>query len=139
MKLGLVSNLSRPGGNLTGLSQLNNALASKRLELPTVTAIAFLANPNNPNTLANTTNLKAAARLLDTQLHVLNASSEDDFEMAFATAGAVRLRGLTAARRVPSCNFARLQEHRTGYRLQCLGGRLGIEHIGGEKEAPNQT
>jgi putative ABC transport system substrate-binding protein len=87
---GLVTSLNRPGGNITGISFLINALVSKRLELlralvPTATMIAFLVNPTAPLTEANIKEAQTAARLLGLQLLVLNASSEPDFEAAFAT------------------------------------------------------
>ncbi len=54
VKLGLVSSLNRPGGNLTGASNLGNVLVRKQLQLlqelmPSADAIAFLVNPNNPD------------------------------------------------------------------------------------------
>ena len=87
---GLVTSLNRPGGNITGISFLINALGSKRLELlrelvPTVTMIAFLVNPTAPLTEPNIREAQTAARLLGLQLLVLYASSERDFETAFAT------------------------------------------------------
>jgi putative ABC transport system substrate-binding protein len=89
VELGLVSNLSRPDRNLTGLSQLNNALASKRLELvrelvPAARSIAFLTNPTNPNAQANTKDIKAAAQLLGRQAQIFNAVNQGDIEEAFA-------------------------------------------------------
>jgi putative ABC transport system substrate-binding protein len=80
----------RPDRNLTGLSQLNNALARKRLELVREVAsaarsIAFLANPINPNTTANTTDIRAAAQSLGLQVHIFNASGESEVGSAFAT------------------------------------------------------
>jgi putative ABC transport system substrate-binding protein len=88
VELGLVPSFNRPGANLTGLSQLNNALGSKRLELirelvPKATSIAFLANPDNPNTLANTKDIRTAADSAGVQLHVLRANSEEKFITAF--------------------------------------------------------
>jgi putative ABC transport system substrate-binding protein len=100
VKLGLVASLNRPGGNVTGVSQLNVEIAPKRLELlhellPTATAMALLINPVNP-TLADPTRseLQAAARTLGLQLHVLNASSESDFDAAFANLIQLRAGGL---------------------------------------------
>jgi putative tryptophan/tyrosine transport system substrate-binding protein len=89
VELGLVSNLSRPDGNLTGLSQLNNALVSKRLELvrelvPTAASIAFLVNPTNPNTPANVSDIRDAAQSLGRQVHVFDAGNETEVEKAFA-------------------------------------------------------
>jgi putative tryptophan/tyrosine transport system substrate-binding protein len=100
VKLGLVASLNRPGGNVTGVSQLNVEIAPKRLELlhellPTATAMALLINPANP-TLADPTRraLQAAARTLGLQLHVVNASSEGDFDAVFANVIQLRASGL---------------------------------------------
>jgi len=76
--VGLVASLNRPGGNLTGVTNLSDELAPKRLELlheliPTATIIGLLFNPTNfPNYQfsAEMTNLQAAARNLGLQLHV---------------------------------------------------------------------
>jgi putative ABC transport system substrate-binding protein len=90
VRLGLVASLSRPGGNVTGVTQLNTEVMPKRLELihelvPTATVIPLLVNPNSPN-LADIVlrDSQAAAQALGLKLHVLNASSERDFDGAFA-------------------------------------------------------
>ena len=91
VQLGLVTSLSRPGGNLTGVVTLNVEVAAKRLEVlhelvPTATIVALLVNPTNPIlTEATTRDLQAAARALGLQLHVLHASSEREIDTAFAT------------------------------------------------------
>ena len=87
---GLVASLSRPGGNLTGVTNLNVELAAKRLELlrellPTVTIVALLVNPTNPNAETLSRELQAAARTFGQQIHVLRASSERELETVFAT------------------------------------------------------
>jgi putative tryptophan/tyrosine transport system substrate-binding protein len=91
VQLGLVTSLSRPGGNLTGVVTLNVEVAAKRLELlhelvPTATIVALLVNPTS-TALAETITreLKAAARALGLELHVLHASSEREIDTAFAT------------------------------------------------------
>jgi putative tryptophan/tyrosine transport system substrate-binding protein len=96
---GLVTSLSRPGGNVTGVANLNVELGPKRLELlrelvPTATAIALLVNPVNPNSEPLSRNLQAAARALKLALHVLNASTDRDFDTVFATLGQLRAGGL---------------------------------------------
>jgi putative ABC transport system substrate-binding protein len=90
VKLGLVASLNRPGGNVTGVTSLLVPIGSKRLELlhelvPTARVMALLVNPANP-TLAETNSkeLQAAARTLGLELHVLNASTEGDFDAVFA-------------------------------------------------------
>jgi ABC-type uncharacterized transport system substrate-binding protein len=87
---GLVASLNRPGGNLTGVALLNVEIGPKRLELlhealPAASVVALLSNPTNPNSERQSTNMQAAARSLGLQLHVLNASTERDFDTAFAT------------------------------------------------------
>jgi putative ABC transport system substrate-binding protein len=93
VQTGLVASLSRPGGNITGVSTLNLEVAQKRLELmhemvPMATNIALLVNPTNPNSVP--TSLQAAAGTLGLQLHVLHASTEGDFDTVFATAAQLR-------------------------------------------------
>jgi len=99
VELGFVASLNRPGGNLTGVTSLAAELGPKRVELlhelvPTATIIAALVNPANPNSEAASRDLQAAARSLGLQLHVLNASSERDFDAAFATLVQLRAGGL---------------------------------------------
>ncbi len=90
VKLGLVASLNRPGGNVTGVSFLLNALVAKRLELMrelvlTVTEVGLLVSPRNPNAESDTKDVQAAARALGLQMHVVNASSEIEFTQAFAS------------------------------------------------------
>ena len=85
----LVSSLSRPGGNLTGLSLLNLAVAGKRLELlheliPKATLVDVLVNPANPQTAPELEQLDAAARSLRLQARVHNASNTDELLTAYA-------------------------------------------------------
>jgi putative ABC transport system substrate-binding protein len=89
VQLHLVASLNRPGGNVTGVTQLNVEVAPKRLELlhqlvPAASVMALLVNPTNPNAQTNTKALQAAARTLGLELHVLNASTEHDFDAVFA-------------------------------------------------------
>jgi putative ABC transport system substrate-binding protein len=102
VELGLVASLNRPGGNITGATSLNTEIAPKRLELlhelvPTARIVALLINPANPNGDALTRELQAAARTLGLELHVLNASTERDFDPAFATLAQVQAGGLVIA------------------------------------------
>ena len=98
--LGLVTSLNRPGGNLTGITNMNVEVGPKRLELlreliPTATNIALLVNPTSPN-LAEpfTRSMKAAASTLGLQLHVLQASTEQDFDRVFAALAQSRANAL---------------------------------------------
>ncbi len=88
VQLGLVASLSRPGGNVTGVTSLAVEVGPKRLELahdliPTATIMALLVNPTNPLAEAVSRDLQAAARTLGLELHVLHASTERDFEVVF--------------------------------------------------------
>jgi putative tryptophan/tyrosine transport system substrate-binding protein len=87
--LGLVAGLDRPGGNVTGVSVLAFTLIAKQIELlcelvPTAAVVAFLVNPNNPNTVSRTTEMQESARALGRQLSVVTAGTEAELEPAFA-------------------------------------------------------
>jgi len=100
IEAGFVANLARPGGNLTGVTVLGVELGSKRLELlhelvPTATTMALLVNPTEPALSEPITrSLQIAAGALALKLHVLQASTERDFDAAFATLIQVRAGGL---------------------------------------------
>src|SRR5262249_5233600 len=88
VQLGLVASLSRPGGNVTGVTSLNVEVGPKRLELlhelvPAVNVIGLLVNPNNANAQILSRDLQVAARKLGLQLHVLHAGNERDFDRVF--------------------------------------------------------
>ena len=90
VKGGLVTNLNRPGGNITGVVFFSDELGTKRLELlrqlvPKATTIGVLVNPNHPGTEDERRNVLAAARAIGQQLIVLDVSNERDIETAFAT------------------------------------------------------
>ena len=90
VQMGLVASLSRPGGNVTGATQLNVEVGPKRLQLlhelvPTATIIAVVVNPTYLDAETELRDLQAAALTLGLQLHVLHASTERDFETVFAT------------------------------------------------------
>ena len=90
VQLGLVASLSRPGGNVTGVTSSNIEVAPKRLELlhellPTARVMALLVDPTDPtNAKTSVSEVSAAAHTFGLQLHVLNASNESDFTEVFA-------------------------------------------------------
>ena len=93
---GLVASLARPAGNVTGVTNINTELVPKRLELlreliPTANIIALLVNPTSPFiTESISKDLQSATRALGLQLHILNASTEHDFDTVFATFAKLR-------------------------------------------------
>ena len=99
VELGLVSSLSRPNSNLTGVTNLNIELGPKRVELlhelvPAATTMALLVNPANPNAEDQWRDISAAARTLNLQPHLLRASSERDFDEVFAALAKLQAGGL---------------------------------------------
>jgi putative tryptophan/tyrosine transport system substrate-binding protein len=99
VKQGIVESLARPGGNLTGVTQLYGALGGKRLELlrdlmPAAATIAVLSNPSNPNARNHLGDVRAAAHALGKRVEVLDASSPAEVDAAFA---AMPKRGIGAA------------------------------------------
>ena len=100
VQIGLVPNLNRPGGNITGVTDLNVGVGSKRLELlrelvPAMTAVGLLVNPAN-RTRAETVarELETPARTLQLKLHVLNASNDRELDSVFENVSQLRLGGL---------------------------------------------
>jgi putative tryptophan/tyrosine transport system substrate-binding protein len=90
VKVGLVTSLNRPGGNITGVSNVSTALAAKRLELlhkfaPDAATIGVLVDPtNSAATDIQTADLQEAASGLGLRLILLNASNENEIDAAFA-------------------------------------------------------
>jgi putative ABC transport system substrate-binding protein len=110
--LGLVASLSRPGGNVTGVTQLNVEVSPKRLELlhellPAATVIALLVNPSGPTAAATIGDTQAAARELGIELHTLRASTDSGLEDAFAKIVQLRAAGLV----IGSDPFFNTQSH----------------------------
>ena len=91
MKIGLVASLNRPGGNVTGISDIGVELGAKRLGLlhellPSATRFAVLVNPDNPFiTKPFVTEVQAAASAIGRQIEVVTASTNGDIDTAFAT------------------------------------------------------
>ena len=91
VKLGLVASLSRPDSNATGINFFNSELTAKRLGLlrellPKAVRIGALVNPSNVDTAERAVkDVKAAAPAIGLQIQVLNASTSDEIDAAFAT------------------------------------------------------
>jgi putative ABC transport system substrate-binding protein len=100
VQAGLVSSFNRPGGNVTGISNLTGTLAAKRLELlrelmPSAATVAVLTNPGNPPlTEYEMVELRKVAGPLGLQLHILNAGTIDEIDTAFATLPQARIDAL---------------------------------------------
>jgi putative tryptophan/tyrosine transport system substrate-binding protein len=95
IKAGLVSSLNRPGSNVTGVSFFASSLGAKRLGLlreliPAAVKVALVVNPNNPSADPEVVDVQMAAGLLQMQVKLLMASTEDEIEAAFATAAQQR-------------------------------------------------
>jgi putative ABC transport system substrate-binding protein len=129
---GLVASLNRPGGNATGVTFIGGELVPKQLELlheavPNSTRIAVLVNPANPVTSQDVMQgAQAAARRRGLDLVVVNASTENGIETAFATAVQQR----AAALLFDDAYFFSRREQ-----IAALGLRHALPTIGGQREA----
>jgi putative ABC transport system substrate-binding protein len=100
VRFGLVESLNRPGGNITGVTQTSEEQGPKRLELlhellPGAHVMALLVNPTDPRLAQPQTQLaQSVANTLGLELHVLNASTEGDFETVFAKVIELKAGGL---------------------------------------------
>jgi putative ABC transport system substrate-binding protein len=102
VKVGLVDSLSRPGGNVTGITASFIESASKRIGLlhellPKATTIAFLVNPTNPATATESSEVRDAVQAIGQQLKALSASSERDIDVAFESLKQTRADALLIA------------------------------------------
>jgi putative ABC transport system substrate-binding protein len=102
VRLRLADSLSRPGSNVTGVTNLNVEVAPKRVELahelnPAATVIALLVNPTNPLADAVTRDSQAAAHTFGVQLHVLHATTDRDFDAVFKAVVQLRAAALVIA------------------------------------------
>jgi putative tryptophan/tyrosine transport system substrate-binding protein len=96
---GLVDSLARPGGNITGFTDIGAVLAGKRLELlketvPKLSRVAVLWDPQNPSSAQQWKESQLPARELGLQLHSMEVSSADKFESAFKETTKARSNGI---------------------------------------------
>jgi putative tryptophan/tyrosine transport system substrate-binding protein len=108
---GLVASLARPGGNATGLANLNPEFSGKRLELlaqgvPGLRRVAFLWDALSP--ASNVQELEAATQALGVRLQLLEIRDVADYEAAFAAAGAEQADALMTAGGINNRNSARV-------------------------------
>src|SRR5262245_33723502 len=99
VKLGLVPSLNRPGGNITGVTQLSSELLAKRLGLlhdvlPAAATIGFLVTPTYPGCDFQASDLQQAARTLGLQVEVVNAATDAEIDAAFASFAKLRVGAL---------------------------------------------
>jgi ABC-type uncharacterized transport system substrate-binding protein len=100
VNIGLVSSLNQPGGNVTGVTQMNIIITPKRLELlheliPSAKVVALLVDPANPTiAAAQSSGVGSAAQSLGLELHVLTATTDRDFDAVFTKLSQLRARGL---------------------------------------------
>jgi putative ABC transport system substrate-binding protein len=133
VQLGLVASLNRPGGNATGVTQTNVEIGPKRLELlhelfPKAHAMALLVDPSDPAIAEITASeMLAAASTLGLELHVLNASTEGDFDAVFA-----KVRQLQASGLVISAGTA-IFASRSG-QLGALAARYAVPTVAARRE-----
>jgi putative ABC transport system substrate-binding protein len=103
VSLGLIAALDRPGGNVTGVANLNIEMTPKRLQLlyevvPAAKVMALLVNEADPIVAeTQSRDARSAAQTLGVNLHVLNASAEREFEAVFASLSQLRIGGLVIA------------------------------------------
>jgi putative tryptophan/tyrosine transport system substrate-binding protein len=103
VEAGLVESLARPGGNITGVTNLSGEISGKRLELlkeavPTVARVAVLYDPANPATLIESKEvLRIAARALGLTIQSWEVRTTDDFEQVFTAVSKWRPDGLYVA------------------------------------------
>jgi putative tryptophan/tyrosine transport system substrate-binding protein len=102
VKIGLVTSLNRPGGNVTGVNITFGALGAKRLELlhglvPAAGAVAVLVNPDYPSASIEVHDIEAAGSKFGLRMYFFNARTERDIESAFTSFAEQKVNGLLVA------------------------------------------
>jgi len=102
VQTGLVTNLGRPGGNVTGVNVLYTDLESKKLGLlrdvvPQADMVAALVNQTRPVAASQTAELQAAAQKFGQRIQVINAATQQDLEPAFASMARLKVGALLQA------------------------------------------
>jgi putative tryptophan/tyrosine transport system substrate-binding protein len=134
VEFGLVASLNRPGGNVTGVTNFSSSTAAKIFELlheliPNSAMIAVLVNPTSPSlSLSTAKEAEAARRGLGRQIQILNASTADEIDVAFATLAQLRAGALLIS---PDSFFASRSVH-----LAMLAARYGIPATYNAREFP---
>jgi putative tryptophan/tyrosine transport system substrate-binding protein len=138
VELGIVPSLSRPGGNITGISFLGQGLIAKRLELlhqiaPGAASIGLLVNPNNPTANAEIKQAESAADVLGVRLMTAKASTSSDIDQAFAAAPVRQQIGafLTTTDILFSAQGAQLAAFAASTALPAIFHEPDIAHAGG--------
>ena len=138
IQLGLVTNLNKPGENITGITQLNALVTPKRLELlhelvPKANVVGLLVNPANPTLSETETNgAMSAAHSFSITLHVLNARNEADFEGVFAKLSELGAGGLVVgADPLFTSRSARLGELAARYAMPAIFENRSFAAAGG--------
>jgi len=132
---GLVESLARPGGNVTGITNLATELGGKRLELlkeavPSVTRVAALYDPANPATVRELKEvLRVAAHALGLTVRFWEVGATDDFERVFAAISKERPDGLHVGGGGPSigANSKRIADFALKNRLPSVGNRQFVD------------
>jgi len=130
-RMGLVTSLNRPGGNVTGMSIFPSEVAAKSVQLlkellPAATLFGYLVNPSNPSADFYAKEASNAAKVLGIAVHVLNASTEHDLDEAFVSLAKLSAGGLV----VPPEPFFISQRHR----IVDLAARQAVAAIYGLRE-----
>jgi putative tryptophan/tyrosine transport system substrate-binding protein len=96
---GFIANLARPGGNITGLSNITADLSAKLMQLfvelvPGMKRVGVVRNPNNPAVTVQLRETEDAVHKLNMEVQVVDARTPDEFERAFARLSAESVNGV---------------------------------------------
>jgi putative ABC transport system substrate-binding protein len=136
---GLVASLSRPGGNLTGVSSLGDEVGPKKLELmkellPASRTMGLVLNPTNPVAETQSREMQPAARAMGLTLHILHSRSESDLDALFASADELRVEALVVGSEqafyTPGWQL-RFVPLASQHRLPTISGGPGFAQAGG--------